>query len=54
MSDHNDTALDILKAVGFVAAVILGGLFIAGVIDGFDEAREEAAAEVDDERPPAD
>lgn len=48
MADRNDSFIDILKAIGFVVAVVVGGLFVAGVIDGWNEARDETEATVED------
>lgn len=48
MSERNDALIDIAKAVGFVLVVVVGGIFIAGVIDGYNEARDETEVAADE------
>lgn len=36
MSERNDTLVDLLRALGFVLAVVLGGLIIAGTVDSWN------------------
>jgi hypothetical protein len=46
MTGDNDTLFDILRAIGFVLAVVIGGLFIAGFIDGWNDAKGPAETPV--------
>jgi hypothetical protein len=54
MSERNDTVVDLLRALGFVVAVVLGGLLIGGVLQGWNETgdgapeAEEPAGAADD------
>ena len=48
MSERNETFIDIARAIGFVIVVVVGGMFIAGVIDGYSEARDEAEVATDE------
>ena len=47
MSERSDALIDILRALGFVLAVVFGGLFIAGFIDGWNAARDDAGTEAE-------
>lgn len=47
MPEQNDTLIDIAKAIGFVLVVVVGGIFIAGVIDGYTESRDAAQVSED-------
>lgn len=38
MSDADNIVFDLLRAAGFVLAVVIGGLLIAGVIDAWNGA----------------
>lgn len=49
MPEQNDTLIDVAKAIGFVLVVVFGGIFIAGVIDGYTESRD--ASQVSDDEP---
>lgn len=40
MSRRKETLLEILRALGFVLAVVVGGIFIAGVIESYIGPRE--------------
>lgn len=52
MSDFNDILMDLLKAIGFVLAIVLGGLIIAGFVDGWNESRERAEVDAAQYEPP--
>ncbi len=57
MSERNDTLVDLLRAFGFVLAVVLGGLIIAGVLDSLNEhadATDAGAPESEQQLDPAD
>ncbi len=42
MSRRKETLLEILRALGFVLAVVVGGIFIAGVIESYIGPRDQA------------